>query len=337
MKLATEQHFLPRFKNRGLVPSNISRGRSQWSLFEFGTFSLFLLLLVANFSCGKWEEQETKVKSNSPPVISSINILPEKPNRESELNLVIQSHDPDGDPITYRYQWIKNDEEIVGENKSTLKSGNFKKGDLIQVRVTPSDGKADGTPFLSAPVKILNSPPVIEQVWIEPKLAYVTDRLKANVKSSDVDGDFIYYTYRWEKNGVVLDDERREILERGRFKKGDSISVTVTPDDRETQGSIKKSDPVVISNSPPIITSFPPTSVEGMTYLYPVKADDPDNDPVTFALKSAPKGMEIDKETGLIRWIMREEDKGAHSIEIEATDNAGAKSLQRYTLTVEIK
>ena len=300
-------------------------------------FLLFLLLLVGNLSCGKREGKEPKVKTNSPPVITSINILPEKPNKESELNLITQSYDPDGDPITYRYQWMKNDQEIVGENKGTLSGGNFRKGDLIQVRATPSDGKVEGKPFLSSPVKILNSPPVIGEVWIEPKVAFVTDRLKANVKSSDVDGDFIYYTYRWDKNGIVMPEERGEVLEKGRFKKGDSITVTVTPDDREVQGPPKKSEPVIISNSPPIITSFPPTSVEGMTYLYQVKADDPDNDPITFTLKSAPKGMEIEKETGLIRWVIRKEDIGVHSIEIEATDNAGAKSLQRYTLTIEIK
>jgi hypothetical protein len=306
------------------------------SLVRIAFLSIFCILL-GNLSCEKEKGADFKPRANSPPVIASANILPEKPNKESGLNLIIQSHDPDNDPVTYHYQWIKNDEEIVGENKSTLSSGNFSKGDLIQVRVTPSDGKLDGAPFLSPPVEILNSPPVIQKVWIEPKVAFVTDPLKANVNSSDVDGDFVYYTYRWEKNGVVLDDERGEILERGRFKKGDSIAVTVTPDDRETQGPPKKSDQVIISNSPPIITSSPPTSVKGSTYLYQVGANDPDSDPVTFTLKSAPKGMEIDAETGLIRWVIQEEDRGVHSIEIEATDNAGAKSLQRYTLTVEIK
>jgi hypothetical protein len=111
----------------------------------------------------------------------------------------------------------------------------------------------------------------------------------------------------------------------------------VTPDDREAQGPPKKSDPVIISNSAPMITSSPPNSVEGMTYLYQVKADDPDNDPITFTLKSAPKGMEIEKETGLIRWVIRKEDRGTHAIEIEASDGEGGRSLQRYTLTVELK
>jgi len=144
---------------------------------------LFLLLFVfaGNFSCGKEERTEPQSRTNSPPVISSLNISPEKPTEESELNSVIQGHDPDGDPVTYQYQWLRNDEEIIGENKNSLKSGNFKKGDLIQMRVTAFDGKINGPPFLSAPVKILNSPPVIQEVWIEPKVAYVTDRLKVNL------------------------------------------------------------------------------------------------------------------------------------------------------------
>jgi hypothetical protein len=270
-------------------------------------------------------------------VITSANILPEKPNKESEFNLSIQSKDPDGDSVTYQFQWIRNDEEIIGENKNNLKSGIFKKGDLIRVKVTPSDGKVNGTPFLSPPAKILNSPPVIQEVWIEPKVAYCTDSLKANLKSLDLDGDFIYPTYQWEKNGIVLNEEREEILEKGRLKKGDSIAVIVTPDDRETLGTPKKSETLIISNSPPIILSSPPTSVEKATYIYQVKANDPDNDPITFTLKSGPKGMEMDKKTGLIRWEIRNEDKGSHSVEIEVSDDAGAKSIQRYTLIVDFK
>ena len=205
------------------------------------------------------------------------------------------------------------------------------------MRVTPSDGKANGAPFLSSPVKIQNSPPVIQEVWIEPNVACVTDSLKAKVKCSDPDGDFIYYNYQWEKNGSILTDERKEALERGQFKKGDSIVVIVTPDDREALGTPKRSEPLLISNSPPQIVSSPPTSLEKTTYIYEVKANDPDNDPVTFTLKSGPPGMVIDKKTGEIRWEIRKEDKGNHSVEIEVSDAEGARSKQRYTLTVDFK
>ncbi|MDD1778292.1 MAG: cadherin repeat domain-containing protein, partial [Candidatus Helarchaeota archaeon] len=154
------------------------------------------------------------------------------------------------------------------------------------------------------------------------------------VKSSDVDEDFVNYTYQWEKNGVILAEERKDILEKGQYKKGDSITVTVIPDDREATGKPKKSEPVVVSNSPPIIISSPMNSVEGMTYIYQVKANDPDDDPIVFSLKSGPPKMVIDKNTGLICWEIRKEDKGSHLIEIESSDGTEARSFQRFTVIV---
>ncbi|NWF91959.1 MAG: hypothetical protein HXY46_03515 [Syntrophaceae bacterium] len=253
------------------------------------------------------------------------------------MDLIVRSEDPDGDMVTYRYQWIRNGEEISGENKNLLKSGNFNKGDVIQVRVVPSDDKAEGRAFLSPPVKILNSPPVVQEVRIEPRIAYAQDRLRAVVKGHDVDEDPIHYTYQWEKNGVVLAEERTEALEKGRFKRGDSIVVTVTPEDGEGRGNPKKSEAITILNSPPVILSSPPTSVEGNEYLYQVKAEDPDGDPTSFSLRSGPKGMEIDKEKGLVRWTIQWRDRGTHPVEIEVSDKDGAKCFQRYVLNVEIR
>jgi hypothetical protein len=257
----------------------------------------------------------------------------------SELSLFIQSHNPSGNPLSYRYRWFKNDEEIPGENASTLKCENFKKGDLIRVKVVPSDGKVDGEPFLSGPVTILNMPPVVEEVRVERKLAYANSELKAIVKGSDPDGDSINYFYKWEKNGTVLSEGDAGGLEANRFKKGDSITVTVTPTDGEASGKPKKSGTVIIANNPPAIVSSPPTPthLSGNIYAYQVKAEDLDNDPIIFTLRTSPKGMTINKETGLIQWEVSKGDRGDHLIEIEATDPDGAKSLQRYTLTIEFR
>jgi hypothetical protein len=326
-------------KNISIHLFNRAEPDGLWPFIKSIALFLFLFSLLVNLSCEKQEKIEPKLKSktNSPPVITSVNILPESPNRESELSVIIQSNDPDGDPVTYRYQWIKNYEVIAGEDKNTLKPGNLKKGDIIQIRVIPSDGKVEGKPFVSALVKILNAPPVVQEVWIEPKAPTVKDSLKAFEKSVDADGDSIYFTYQWEKNGVVLLDERKEILEQGRFKKGDTITVAIVPDDREVMGVPKKSAPITILNSAPAIDSSPPFSMDGTKYVYQIKASDPDNDPITFSLKSGPKGMKVDQKTGLIQWEIQKEDKGTHSIEIEVRDNEGATSYQRYTLVVEVR
>lgn len=325
--------------NHKIVPEFICWANMKKNSFSLKMVILFFLIALfsTHLSCKGQKTEASSSKINSPPVITSVSIQPEKPTQESELNLFIQSRDPNGDSITYQYQWMKNGKEIIGENKNSLKGGIFKKGDLIQAKVIPSDGKVNGEPFLSPEVKILNSPPIIQEVGIVPQVAYVTNQLKANVKSFDPDGDFVYYTYQWEKNGILLNEERGETLEERRFKKGDTIRLILTPDDREILGSPKKSETLVISNSPPLILSSPPTSIEKATYIYSVRANDPDNDPMTFTLKSGPRRMEMDKKTGLIKWEIRKEDRGTHPVEIEISDDSGAKNIQRYSLTIDIK
>ena len=294
-----------------------------------------LFSFMINLSC--YNSEDLKPKTNSPPVITSVNILRQTPYIQAELNAVVQCQDPDHDPVTNHYQWVKNGEDILGENTYILRNGKLRKGDLIQVRVTPSDGKVTGTPVLSAPVKVLNSPPVIQEVRIEPRVPYANDNLKALVQGSDADGDSVRFTYQWEKSGVILSEEKNETLQRGQFKKGDSIVVVVTPDDGESIGIPKKSEPIIISNRPPVIVSSPSNKTDGNIYTYQVKANDPDNDPIIFTLKTAPKGMEIDKESGLIRWEIRKGDQGTQPIEIEASDSMGAKSFQKYTLSIEVR
>ena len=200
-----------------------------------------------------------------------------------------------------------------------------------------SDGKAKGQPFLSPAVRVVNSPPVIQEVRIEPTVAHVHDQPQVSVKGLDKDGDSIYYVYQWEINGNAAPEERGEKLERTLLKKGDSVTVIVTPDDRETLGTPKKSDPVRVVNSPPTIVSSPSVSPEGNIYRYPVQANDPDQDPLTFTLRQGARGMTIDAKTGLLQWEIRPEDKGTHTIVIEVSDNEGAKSIQRYSLSVDFK
>jgi len=298
---------------------------------------LLLLFWVGVLACGREEKATSGAAQNHPPTITSVTLLPEHPDHESDLSFLVQCEDPEGDSITYEVQWVVNDREIPAGDGSLLKSGNFKKGDSIRVKVTPSDGKTRGKPFLSPVVRINNSPPVLEKVWIEPKVVRAQDQVKVVIESSDKDKDFVYYTYQWEKNGTILTEEKAETLESGQFKKGDSLSVIVTPDDREVLGKPKRSVPVVVSNSPPMITSSPPTSLKGNAYLYQVKAKDPDLDPISFSLKSGPKGMVIDQTTGLLRWEIQKENEGTQVVEIEACDPDGSKSLQHYTLAVEFR
>ncbi len=66
------------------------------------TIGFFALAIAGTLlSCENSAKVESEFKQNSPPVIVSVNIFPEHPAVESELNAFAQSHNPDGDPVIY--------------------------------------------------------------------------------------------------------------------------------------------------------------------------------------------------------------------------------------------
>jgi len=102
--------YMPKSENLSLTfsPSPLplpvgerGRVRGLCSFIRSLAFSTILISFFLNFSCGKQEEGEFKpeIRTNTPPSITSVDILPKNPNKESNLNLIIQSQDPDRDPV----------------------------------------------------------------------------------------------------------------------------------------------------------------------------------------------------------------------------------------------
>jgi len=97
---------------------------------------------------------------------------------------------------------------------------------------------------------------------------------------------------------------------------------------------------VTNANDDPLITSTAVTSaVEDEIYEYQVIAIDddflnPSNERLTFSLATAPVGMTIDSDSGLIQWLPTNDDVGAHWVNVTVSDLALANNYQNFTLTV---
>ena len=124
------------------------------------------------------------------------------------------------------------------------------------------------------------------------------------------------------------------VLTADRFKRGDTVQLTVTPYDREGQGTPFVSMNIVIPNGAPRILSTPPQEIHGTVYTYKVVAEDPDGDPLTFSLLTAPDGMTIDSQTGMITWPITDKSASDHVVEIAVEDPGGLKTTQKYTLAI---
>ena len=89
-------------------------------------------------------------------------------------------------------------------------------------------------------------------------------------------------------------------------------------------------------NHPPVITSTPVLSatVGQVYYAYNVQGSDPDNDPLSWSLTTAPAGMSINGVTGTIRWTPLATQVGSQAVTVRLVDNFGGVATQSFTVTV---
>jgi len=89
-------------------------------------------------------------------------------------------------------------------------------------------------------------------------------------------------------------------------------------------------------NNPPVIYSVAVIEARVNTaYQYEVKGHDPDSDVLQYALISAPQGMSIDTQTGLIQWTPVAQQEGAQAVVVNVTDTGGLHASQSFEITVQ--
>ena len=119
-----------------------------------------------------------------------------------DLTAMPKGVDPDGDDVTWAYQWIRNDGEMAGESSAVLRGDRYQRGDRITVRVTPSDAFGGGEPYTPTAVTIPNAPPAF--VSRPPGLKASPDYLY-QVQAVDPDGDQIQYRLVKAPGGMTMD------------------------------------------------------------------------------------------------------------------------------------
>jgi len=289
-----------------------------------------LMLMSCTMDSSKNGEAGTSTSpGNHVPIIRSVRIVPIPVVLNQRLSVQVDGFDSDGDVITYRYQWKINNSS---ETYPALNSKSLKRGDRILVTVIPYDGRVEGPAFRAEAV-VANTLPEVTKLFFDPAVVPVGDRIQIQVEGSDADQDPIEYRYRWWRNNSEVADGDVTELDTTGFTKGDMIVVEVTPSDQTSKGKSRLSAPITIMNSPPRITSAPPSIFERGRYVYSVTASDPDGDPLTYALETAPPGMKIDQVSGRIEWPLTSKLVGHHKIRVTATDNEDAKAFQEFDLT----
>jgi hypothetical protein len=219
---------------------------------------------------------------NGAPSAPVVAISPVDPQTEDPLSATISSPsvDPDGDPVSYTYSWLR-DGVDTAETTSAVDGSGTAKGQMWTVVVTPTDGSSMGDAG-SASVTIGNTAPVLDGVTVTPSEPSAADTLSCDAgTASDADGDSVTLTYAWSISGE--DAGVSDATLTGSFEAGDSVLCTATPSDGTDSGSAVTSGAVVILNAAPSIeavTISPDPAVVGDALACSWSGYvDPDGDP----------------------------------------------------------
>lgn len=158
--------------------------------------------------------------------------------------------------------------------------------------------------------------------------------------TTDGNGDTVSYNFYHAPTGMTIDPATGLVLWTPSTEAPSPGEwVKIQADDG--YGGITRHDFQIIvaasgsnPNSNPVINPIPDTTApEGDAFSYDIVASDPDGDPVTITLTTAPTGMSLDASDN-IQWTPDYSQAGVYEVVVEASDGRSGISEQSFTITV---
>ena len=253
----------------------------------------------------------------------------------------------DGEWSSIRYEWRLNGQSF-GPNAAEVVLPTLSSGDEIRLRVTPYRAAARGESF-EIGSRVLNQKPIVRNLSLErvkaddlgPDFDLDPDLDEAQAglwrvvaRVEDPDDDDVEIEYRWWLNGVESDVEGAS-FPASQLTRGDRLEVELRASDGELWSAPTRSGEIEVGNAPPSIVSLPPRPDPSGFFEYAIRAEDPDGDEnLRFALATAPRGMQIDEVSGVVRWRPSADQAGRHPIEVVVRDGRGGEATQSFSLAL---
>ena len=271
---------------------------------------------------------------NRAPTISS---TPRTATRlGSSYMYVVAAADLDGDPLTYHLGTAPAGMAIDLGGLITWDPTAIQLGDhLVAVRVEDGRGGGDTQNFtLTVATQYSNRSPVITSN--PPPTATAGQIYRYDATGADPDGDLVVWSLDRGPAGLSIDATRGSARWTPAFDQLGTHEVALRLTDALGGSSTQTFNLTVRAvNLPPVISSIPPVAaMVGRSYTYVVRANDPDGDPLTFRLATAPEGMTIGPATGFITWTPAVNQAGGQQVVVQVEDGRGWVGVQTYTILV---
>ncbi len=286
--------------------------------------SLFLLLFVLACSSEKPSDTGGQSPAGTDGAAYSLTITPLNATRSAIIYAVPHGFELSNATIEWRVNNVTTESTAPGQFAASAAG----KNDTVQARAM-----VQGQEVLSNVIQIQNSPPEVSHAKILQPAGKPGETLGVEATGSDIDDDSVAISYEWMRNGAPAGNSSQM---EGSLKKGDKISVKITPFDGELYGR-----PIIVQrdvlNTKPVIFDNRKFGFDANVYTYQIKAVDSDEDALTYSLKSGPPGMTIDSSSGLIKWNVPPEFIGKTSFTVSVSDGRGGEAVQTFPFEMRLE
>jgi PKD repeat protein len=269
-------------------------------------------------------KEDTITISNSPPSAPVIDVTPDFPVTTDDLVCIIitPSIDPDGDPVTYTYEWYKNDILQPAYTTNTVPASATTVGDVWKCVVTPH-GSA-GPPSWDQ-VIIQNSPPVLDPIG--PKSVDEGTMLSFTATATDPDVPPQTLTFSLGAGtpagasitgGGAFSWIPTEVQGPGSYVIRIIVSDGIAQDSEDITVTVNE------VNQPPVLNPIGPKTVSvGNLLQFTVTASDPDlpTQTLTSSASNLPLGATFNHTTRVFSWTPTSGQAGVYlSVHFEVSD-----------------
>jgi hypothetical protein len=257
------------------------------------------------------ESAAVAVVAGTPPTAPTVVTLTPGPRALDGQNLTAKatgSVDPDGDPLTYIYQWYRSTDRgktwVLRYTRPSTTTAALDRsltiaGEWWKARAAASDGRSTGPGLESAAVIINTTPKAPTSVVIGPSpRAGSDDNLAATATgSTDADGDALFLVYQWCKStdggvtwgpwGWTTKSTTTATLAKSLTSAGEQWKVRTAANDSYETGPPTESSVVVINATPTAPTTVAltpgPRALDDQNLTVQAEGStDGENDPLTY-------------------------------------------------------
>lgn len=210
-------------------------------------------------------------------------------------------------------------------------SNSFVGDNNVSLRVT--DGEITVDTSFAINVINVNDPPVI--ISQPAETAQTGKTYNYSIVAEDIDpDDQLNYSYIEKPSWAVFNPV--SALLTGTPSKDDTGSYNVILEVSDGEYAITQEFQIEVEyfNQPPVITTVPKdTAYVGTTYTYGIRAEDPENESVSYFVKTLPEWLEFYSTTRVLIGIPSTANAGSELVVLGATDGTDT-TYQVYTLNV---